>query len=512
MGIEAQQVLILTSAAAQAVTRLDAAMRANFSVSIALMDSAGQMLYPASPPVELAKGSALRELCARVAVEQQEASGPFGDEGTAQAVPVSDAHNLLGTLIGYPANGESPQPVEVGKRDVLDTLRALAAVTAELSAKDVAIESLTDELDRRYEDLALVYELAGNMEIASGLEVSLENMFRNALAHLDLDVLIIFNPLNKRRKMYLLPEHGYTPTRGERAALYKLESHARSTVLSTGESWGANRLGEDPQFSHLNNICSHVLCVPLNVTGVGEGAITAIRRCGKERFFMGDVKLISSLAKQVAIVMRNARLFKEVRSLFLNLVKSLISIVEAKHKYTRGHSERVHKISCFLGKHLGLRRKALEALHWASLFHDVGKISVPDAILNKPGKLTEEEFDSIKQHPVVGFNVLSHIQQLREALPGIRHHHEKVDGSGYPDGLNGDEIPLMAKIIAVADVYDALTSSRSYRPAMSVDKALAIMHEGDGVHFDARVLSVFIRKHDNIARMLDSAETAVVAV
>jgi HD-GYP domain-containing protein (c-di-GMP phosphodiesterase class II) len=142
----------------------------------------------------------------------------------------------------------------------------------------------------------------------------------------------------------------------------------------------------------------------------------------------------------------------------------------------------------------------------------VGKISVPDAILNKPGKLTEEEFDSIKQHPVVGYNVLSHIEQLREALPGIRHHHEKLDGSGYPDGLKGDEIPLAAKIIAVADVYDALTSSRSYRPAMSVDKALAILHEGEGNHFDPRVLGVFVRKHGDIARMLETADGAAVAV
>lgn len=227
---------------------------------------------------------------------------------------------------------------------------------------------------------------------------------------------------------------------------------------------------------------------------------------------MGDVKLISALAKQVAIVTRNARLFREVRSLFLNLVKSLISIVEAKHKYTKGHSERVHIISCFLGKQLGLRKSAREVLHWASLFHDVGKISVPDAVLNKPGKLTEEEFVTIKQHPVVGYNVLSHIEQLHDSLPGIRHHHEKLDGSGYPDGLKGNDIPLAARIIAVADVYDALTSTRSYRPAMPADKALEIMREGSGKHFDPRVLQVFLRRHHEITRMIDSARATAAAV
>jgi len=227
---------------------------------------------------------------------------------------------------------------------------------------------------------------------------------------------------------------------------------------------------------------------------------------------MGDVKLISALANHVAIAIRNARLLGEVRSLFLNLVKSLISIVEAKHKYTRGHSERVNKISCFLGRQLGLRKHAREVLHWASLFHDIGKISVPDAILNKPGRLTEDEFDAVKQHPVVGYNVLSHIEQLREALPGIRHHHERMDGSGYPDGLRADEIPLAAKIIAVADVYDALTSSRSYRPAMSISEALDIMREGEQAHFDSRVLKMFLQKHDEIVRILDSCSAAAIAV
>ena len=512
MELESQQGLTLSPTAAQALAQLDGALKANFGISLALMTAAGETLYPASGLDTAWECLTLRRLCSQVAIEEQEASVQFAEEGMAHAVPVSDTHSLLGTLIGYPANGKSPRPAEVETPDVLNVLRAFAGVTAEHTAQDASIESLAEELDRRYEDLTLVYELAGNMGIASGLEVSLENIFKAALAHMDLDIIIVFNPLSMRRKMHSLPQNGYTPTREERAALYKLESHARAKVLSSGESWCANGLDEDPEFSHVQDICSHVLCVPVTVADVGAGAITAIRRCGKERFFMGDVKLISALARQVAIVIRNARLFSEVRSLFLNLVKSLISIVEAKHKYTRGHSERVHKISCFLGKHLGLRRHALEVLHWASLFHDVGKISVPDAILNKPGKLTEEEFDSIKQHPVVGYNVLSHIEQLREALPGIRHHHEKLDGSGYPDGLKGDEIPLTAKIIAVADVYDALTSSRSYRPAMSVDKALAILHEGDGNHFDPRVLGVFVRKHGDIARMLETADSAAVAV
>ena len=512
MGLEPEQELILTPPTAQALALLDGALKANFGISIALMTTKGEIVYPGSDSAPFAENATLRQLCSKVAVGGEGANIPIGSEGAAHVVPVWDAHNLLGTLIGYPTNGKPPSPVQVEKPDVLGILRAFAAMAAEISAKDVAIESLADELARRYEDLTLVYELAGNMEISKTLESSLENIFKAALVHIELDFLIVFHPLRKRRKMHCSAQGKGRPTREQRAALYRLESHARATVLRSGEPWVMNDLHKDARFSHLRDICSHVLCVPVTVSDVGVGAITAVKRFGKERFFMGDVKLISALSKQVAIVVKNAHLFSNVRSLFLNLVKSLISIVEAKHKYTRGHSERVNKISCFLGKPLGLGRHAREVLHWASLFHDVGKISVPDAILNKPGKLTEEEFDAIKQHPVVGYNVLSHIEQLREALPGIRHHHEKLDGSGYPDGLKGDEIPLMAKIIAVADVYDALTSSRSYRPAMSISKALAIMHDGEGKHFDSRVLRMFVQKHGEMMRKLDSPSGAAVAV
>ncbi len=280
----------------------------------------------------------------------------------------------------------------------------------------------------------------------------------------------------------------------------------------SGELWVANELGRESRFSHIASVCSYTISVPVEVARDEVGAMTVIRSAGKERFFMEDVKLISTIGKQIAIVIRNARLFSEVRSLFLNLVKSLISIVEAKHKYTKGHSERVHLISCFLARKLGLKRHAREVLHWASLFHDVGKISVPDAILNKPGTLTDEEFAIIKRHPVVGYEVLSHIEQLHEALPGIRHHHERMDGSGYPDGLKGEEVPLAARIIAVADVYDALTSTRSYRPAMPVSKALEIMRAGEGRHFDSQVLHLFLEKHDEIVQMLGSIGSTAMAV
>jgi HD-GYP domain-containing protein (c-di-GMP phosphodiesterase class II) len=391
-------------------------------------------------------------------------------------------------------------------------LTPIAALIADSSTKEAALDSLSEELARKYEEVTLVYELVGAMEVKKGSSLELDDIFNTVMERLELDVLIVFRPPVRRRRMYCSPQFAKVVTPENRAALYKLESSARSVVLQSGEPWVVNQLSEDGRFAHPEGVASHAISVPIEVSRDEVGVMTVIRGAGKERFFMGDVKLISTIAKQIAIVIRNAHLFTEVRSLFLNVVKSLISIVEAKHKYTKGHSERVHLISCFLGKNLGLKKHAREVLHWASLFHDVGKISVPDAILNKPGALTDEEFAIIKRHPVVGSEVLSHIEQLQEALPAIRHHHERMDGSGYPDGLKGEEVPFAARIIAVADVYDALTSTRSYRPAMPVSRALEIMREGEGKQFDPRVLRLFLEKHEEIVEMLRSVGSTAMAV
>jgi len=512
MELEQERALVLTAPTTEALAELDRALRANFGISLALLTSEGEIAYPDSAPAGFPESADLRRVCSEMTVETEQASVPFGDSGTAHVVRVSDMRNLLGTLVGYSSNGKPVSTGESEGANVSGILRAFASMAAEVSSKEVAMDSLTEELARRYEDLTLVYELADNMEVGKEAESGVEVILKTAIQHLEVDFLIVFAQITKRRKIYYTSKSAVRPGRAERAALYRLESHVRSTVLDEEKHMVVNDLRDDGRFAYVDGICSHVLSVPVHVSEQEIGAITVVRSFGKERFFMGDVKLISALAKQVAIVTRNARLFGEVRSLFLNLVKSLISIVEAKHKYTKGHSERVHEISCFLGRHLGLRKKTRDVLHWASLFHDVGKISVPDVILNKPGKLTEEEFSIIRQHPVVGHNVLSHIEQLREALPGIRHHHEKLDGSGYPDGLAGDRIPLTARIIAVADVYDALTSTRSYRPAMPTKKALDIIREGSGDHFDPRVLQMFLRKHDEIAQMIDSMNASTVAV
>jgi hypothetical protein len=173
-------------------------------------------------------------------------------------------------------------------------------------------------------------------------------------------------------------------------------------------------------------------------------------------------------------------------------VASLIHAVETKDYYTRGHSERVAKASVMVAKQLGMREDRLEMLRYAGMLHDVGKLGVPTKLLQKTGPLDDEEFASIKLHPTRGFEMVHGISFLDEALLGIRHHHERVDGRGYPDGLVGDAIPEFARLIAVADAFDSMTSTRSYRGARSVDAAMRELKRWAGSQFDPRMVDALL--------------------
>ena len=182
-----------------------------------------------------------------------------------------------------------------------------------------------------------------------------------------------------------------------------------------------------------------------------------------------------------------------IRASFLSAVTALVYALEAKDKYTSGHSERVAEVSAAIAREFGLPWDNIEKIRLAGLIHDIGKIGVRESILNKPAGFTEEEFQHIKYHPEIGERILNPIVDDNEILMIVRHHHERYDGTGYPDRLSGEQIPLGARILAVADSYDAMTSERPYRKAMSVETACTEVERGKGTQFDPRVADAFLR-------------------
>lgn len=183
---------------------------------------------------------------------------------------------------------------------------------------------------------------------------------------------------------------------------------------------------------------------------------------------------------------------EQLREAYYGTIESLRLAVDAKDSYTKHHSDRVSYYSVLIGKQLGLNDEDLEVLKQGALFHDVGKIGIPDSILQKPGKLTNEEYDDIKNHPSIGSKILAPAKIFNDLVPMVLHHHERYDGRGYPVGLSGEDIPLMARIVCVADSFDAMTSDRSYRPRFDVITALGELENCKGSQFDPICVDAFL--------------------
>lgn len=203
---------------------------------------------------------------------------------------------------------------------------------------------------------------------------------------------------------------------------------------------------------------------------------------------------------------------EENKALFLGTIRALAAAVDEKDPYTRGHSDRVTKYSVIIARALDLDEKTVETISISALLHDVGKIGIDDKILKKPGFLTPEEFEIMKQHPVKGFNIMKTIEQMRNVLPGLRSHHEQWDGNGYPDRLKGEEIPLIARIIAVADTLDAMTTNRPYQQALTFQFAVEKINKNVGVKYDKNVVAAFNRAIEEGDLMVEGAVPEALAI
>ena len=187
----------------------------------------------------------------------------------------------------------------------------------------------------------------------------------------------------------------------------------------------------------------------------------------------------------------------------LQLMQMLSTTIEAKDEYTKGHSHRVAEYSVLIARELGWNEKELSNLKNAAHLHDIGKIAIPDTILNKPSKLSEEEFSIIKEHTIIGANILKNISLIDHVQEIVRNHHERYDGKGYPDGLKGEEIPISAQVVSLADVYDALVSDRVYKKAYSHEKAMEMILNGECGMFNPLLLECLVEIQDKVRKELD---------
>jgi len=249
--------------------------------------------------------------------------------------------------------------------------------------------------------------------------------------------------------------------------------------------------GVDKQVSFTTK---NIICLPVIAKGKLFGVLEVINK-SIGYFNETDLDLLTTLTNHIAVAIDNSKLYKELENTFYSIISALAETIEKKDPYTGGHAQRVKKYSVAIGKYLDLTDSEKTTLELSSILHDVGKVGISDCILRKTTSLTTDEFNEMKKHTLVGEDIIRHVSSLQSIIPGIKHHHERYDGTGYPDALKGEEIDLIARIIAVTDAFDAMTTTRSYRDKISEEMAINELKNNSGTQFDPEIVEAFIKAH-----------------
>lgn len=394
-----------------------------------------------------------------------------------------------------------PDALERMAELVLDRVRLRRRI-GELEAET---DSLSVHLSDTYEEISLLYRLTQNLKISQS---------DDQLARIALEWLNEVLPASALA-IQLLPLSGDDASPGH-------EARSRPVLLTHGECPVDNQ-----QFSailaHLGpGATNRPLVVNRPVTGKADwpcaqvrqmiavslaegdnlfGWLAAFNHVEDDEFGTVEASLLSSVAAILGIHGGNIELYRQQSELLAGIVRALTSAIDAKDPYTCGHSDRVARVAVRLAEELGCDAETLETIYLSGLLHDIGKIGIDDSVLRKPGKLTDEEYAHIKRHPEVGHRILHDLGKLGDVLPVVLHHHESWDGGGYPKELRSEHIPLAARIVAVADAFDAMGSDRPYRNGMPDEKIDQIFREGAGRQWDPAVVDALFRAREDIRKI-----------
>lgn len=342
------------------------------------------------------------------------------------------------------------------------------------------------ELSNTYEELALLYRLSERFSGASAEDIC-QIVLRESTGILELTnaALLLIDPVTG--DLVTKASSGLWDAKKR----FPKDSGPIWSAILNDKAYAFCKLRESPHKGYIDNAESLLIC-PLVGKKLAIGALVIAEQPRSGEFYSNEIKLMRAITSQAALFLENAVLHEEISEFYLGTITSFVKAMEANSSWTAGHTERVTRYAQDIAKAMGLDEDALDKLRICCLLHDIGKIAVPDKILNKPGSLDDDEWETVRSHPQVGANILEGLKAFDEVMLGIKYHHEWWDGSSGQFGLKGAQIPLIARIVAVADTVDAMSSDRPYRNAQSPQAVIDEISRGSGTQFDPGVVKAFL--------------------
>ncbi|GMU24928.1 MAG: hypothetical protein AMXMBFR13_49990 [Phycisphaerae bacterium] len=345
------------------------------------------------------------------------------------------------------------------------------------------VKDLSAHLGQVYEELNLIYRLSSGMTVSGRSVGHLQQLCSELVAStLVENVVVVLEPPPGTDKPATVVRAGPL-----QATAQQLSELYRQAVRRCGEHPPPlvfNDAGATPELAWAGAWLKHLAFYPLSRGERTFGGILVINRVDGQEFGSYEIQLVNALAERSTAHLETIRLYEDLEHLFLGMLHALVSSIDAKDPYTSGHSQRVAWLCQRLASLGGVPAEKCERVYLSGLLHDIGKIGVSESVLRKTGRLTPEEFAEMRRHPQIGAHILQGVPHVEDLIPGVLHHHERMDGHGYPDGLKGDEVPFLGRVIGLADSFDAMTTNRTYRKAQPVQIAVAEIRRCSGTQFD----------------------------
>ncbi len=405
----------------------------------------------------------------------------------------SHRHDLDAVLLARLA-AETPRR---GEDEMLAFADIFSAQVGSMTDRAIArrdVEDLSSQLANAYEQFRLLYRLNTEMTLSHKSTVLFRHMCQDLLAATVIESFaVVLSPDGLSQSEPVCVVAG--PLDIKPADLVRLHDESRRLPTNAGACLVVNNVAERPELAWAAAWLNQFILFPLSSNDRYFGGILAINRRDGQDFGSEEVHFVGAVAQRASTFLENARLYDDLEQLFMGTLHALVSSIDAKDPYTCGHSQRVAWLARHIARLAGVTEEECQRAYLSGLLHDIGKIGVSEAVLRKEGLLTSEEYEEVKRHPGIGANILKGVRQIDDIVPGVLHHHDRYDGGGYPFTLKGDEIPLLGRIVCLADCFDAITTHRPYRKARPIEDARAELLACAGRQFDPVLTDLFVREN-----------------